>query len=86
MAQDLDETRRLLYMAYFAPRTPYYVLAGTIVNALRHHQGVDDTELEESVLALLSRSAGADLWFRNQLTRIERENDEADGYGRFYEH
>lgn len=36
-SQDLDETRRLLYMALLVPRTEYYELAGTLVNALRHH-------------------------------------------------
>ena len=40
-ARDLDETRRLLYMALLCGRTKKYNLAGTIVNAIKHHQGVD---------------------------------------------
>lgn len=35
--KDLDETRRLLYMALCVRRTSKYELAGTIVNALLHH-------------------------------------------------
>jgi hypothetical protein len=37
--KDLDETRRLLYMAKAASRTDKYELVGTLVNALKHHQG-----------------------------------------------
>jgi hypothetical protein len=38
--RDLDETRRLLYMAYFAvgrPDVKRHELAGTLTNALAHH-------------------------------------------------
>jgi hypothetical protein len=35
--KDLDETRRLLYMALLAPRTKRYNLAGTLANTLIHH-------------------------------------------------
>lgn len=38
--RDLDETRRLLYAALAASHTERYELVGTIVNALRHHQGM----------------------------------------------
>ena len=40
-ARDLDETRRLLYMALLCKGTKKYNLAGTIINAIKHHQGVD---------------------------------------------
>lgn len=46
-AKDIDETRRLLYMALFCggtsavPAAKKYNLAGTIVNAIKHHQGAD---------------------------------------------
>ena len=41
-ARDLDETRRLLYIALACGRTEHHDLAGTLINALRHHQGVTD--------------------------------------------
>lgn len=34
---DLDETRRLLYMALWVGSTDRYELAGTLTNALVHH-------------------------------------------------
>jgi hypothetical protein len=37
---DLDETRRLLYMALLEPRTERWPnLGGTLINALAHHSG-----------------------------------------------
>jgi hypothetical protein len=42
VARDLDETRRLLYMAMAASRTDRYNLAGTLVSALVHHQNADE--------------------------------------------
>jgi phenylpyruvate tautomerase PptA (4-oxalocrotonate tautomerase family) len=42
-ARDLDETRRLLYMAYFADHetaSKRHELAGTLTNALVHHSGI----------------------------------------------
>jgi hypothetical protein len=41
-AKDLDETRRLLYGALAASRTPRWELVGTLVNALAHHSGLID--------------------------------------------
>ena len=38
---DVDETRRLLYMAMISKGTKRYNLAGTIVNSLKHHHGYD---------------------------------------------
>lgn len=46
-ARDLDETRRLLYVAMAAPMTERYELVGTLVNALKHHVGLT---FETSVL------------------------------------
>jgi hypothetical protein len=67
-ARDLDETRRLLYMVLFASRTEHYELAGTLVNALRHHQGVRDPGLEERVLSLIEGSNGRK-WACEQIRR-----------------
>ena len=36
---DLDETRRLLYMALAKPRTKSHELVGTLTNAICHHEG-----------------------------------------------
>lgn len=52
--KDADETRRLLYMAIVAPRCKRYNLAGTLINALRHHHGVDDEDLEDKVVMLVN--------------------------------
>lgn len=41
-ARDLDETRRLLYMAMAASVTERYELVGTLTNALKHHVGVSE--------------------------------------------
>lgn len=71
-AEDLDETRRLLYMLLFANRTKRYNLVGTVVNAMRHHQGCADADLEERVLAQVEL-AGDDTWVRQQIARITAE-------------
>lgn len=39
--RDLDETRRLCYMALLVKRTGKYELAGTLAHSLIHHIGVD---------------------------------------------
>lgn len=72
--RDLDETRRLLYMTLVVGKTKKYNLAGTLVNALRHHQGVDDLDLEDKVVALVEGTDGADeSWVRDQISRINDE-------------
>lgn len=78
-AEDLDETRRLLYMTLFAGRTKRYNLVGTIVNAMRHHQGFSDPDLEERILAQVENSStiDGDAWTREQIARITRELGEA---------
>lgn len=77
--EDLDETRRLLYMTLFAGRTKRYNLVGTIVNAMRHHQGFSDPDLEERVLAQVESpsTADGDTWTRQQIARLTSELGEA---------
>jgi len=60
-ARDFDETRRLLYMALAAPRTKKYNLAGTLVNALRHHHAVplDADVIMEHVIAVIDSDSTA---------------------------
>ena len=73
---DLDETRRLLYMALLASSTKKYNLAGTLVNALRHHGqlAVNDAELEGDVLHLIEATAnpalGSEKWARRLIAEI----------------
>ena len=86
-ARDLDETRRLLYMALLVGSTKKYNLAGTIVNAIRHHQNADPdpdpTVLEDRVVAYCNRVAGDDVpedtWVRDQIRRcIEALGDDPE--------
>ena len=70
---DFDETRRLLYMALLAPRTKRYNLAGTLVNALKHHHAVDlDTaEITDHVLAAVEDGdPDSQAWLQQQIDRI----------------
>lgn len=71
-ARDLDETRRLLYMVLAAPRTPHHDLAGTIVNALRHHQGMalDATAILDRTVRALQGDMAAVQWVQDQIEVI----------------
>ena len=77
-ARDLDETRRLLYMVLVYNRTTRYELAGTLINALLHHQKVDATQDEviDLVVKGLDGDPDAVAWLRAQGQRI---NDELEG-------
>jgi hypothetical protein len=44
LRRDLDETRRLGYMALLSGTTGHVEIAASLVNALVHHQGVDVDE------------------------------------------
>lgn len=78
-ADDLDETRRLLYMALAAGRgVKRYNLGGTLINAIRHHQGVEDPDLEEKVLGQVEGTAVDEDWVRGQISRLTAELS-ADG-------
>lgn len=77
---DFDETRRLLYMALLVPRTKRYNLAGTLVNALRHHHAVSDLDADEiadHVVDYLESIPGgatqAEAFLREQISRITAE-------------
>lgn len=72
-SRDLDETRRLLYMALVIPRTKKYNLAGTLINALRHHQGVADADLEDRVVSHVEGTAADESWLRDQISRVNAE-------------
>lgn len=76
-ARDLDETRRLLYMALVAGKTKRYNLAGTLINALRHHQGITDPDLEEQVVTQVEGVDVDETWARSQINAITAELGEA---------
>ena len=75
--KDLDETRRLLYLVLAAPRTKKYNLVGTLVHALKHHQGSerDAGDLLEAVTHLVEGDASDDeiAWAQEQIGRLSRE-------------
>lgn len=76
---DLDETRRLLYMALLRQRTEKYELAGTLVNALAHHQHAGDPdEIAVHVVNVIETRDVQDIvWARMQIDRITAELEEA---------
>lgn len=70
-ARDLDETRRLLYMAMYAGKTKRYELVGTLVNALAHHgAGVDPTESGPEILAVVDADDADTSWLREKVQEI----------------
>lgn len=70
---DLDETRRLLYLALLVPKTKKYNLAGSLVNALRHHQGVQDPDLEKKVSDFLEGRSDDEEWIRERIDMISAQ-------------
>ncbi len=78
---DLDETRRLLYMALIVGTTGESrgaELIGTIVNALAHHQSqVSSDEATKHIAAVVRGNAGnkSEQWIRDQIKRITTELD-----------
>lgn len=85
--RDLDETRRLLYMASVASRTERYNLVGTVVNALVHHHahaGISAEEATEHLLRVVrdgSEGSAAESrdWLDRQISRITSELSENSG-------
>jgi hypothetical protein len=80
---DFDETRRLLYMALLVPRTKRYNLAGTLVNALKHHHAVDGLDAGMIADHVVAAVNGGDApteaehqsreWLQAQIDRITEE-------------
>lgn len=72
-SRDLDETRRLAYMLLSGASTDDRDLAGTLVNALVHHQqaaGVDDAIKQVTALLSDPQNAGARSWMMAHVNRI----------------
>ena len=74
--RDLDETRRLAYMALVAPKTNHPDLVATVGNALAHHRSLL-IPFEESAVhlaAFLDRGEyESEQWLRNLIYRITNE-------------
>lgn len=75
VAKDRDEIRRLLYMAYVAPRTKRYNLVGTLINALAHHgSNIPAAESTEKILqAVELDDEDAKKWIVAQIQRLTAE-------------
>ena len=83
--KDLDETRRLLYMALVFSRTDGYEVAATLINTLKHHQGVDpaedapeghaSAELVDRVVNYVNGQGGSDEWLIAQIVRVTKQGD-----------
>jgi hypothetical protein len=74
--RDLDETRRLAYMALIAASTKKHVLGGTLVNALVHHQKAATAEeaLQHVSVVLEGEGDGtSEAWLRSHIDRITTE-------------
>lgn len=76
--RDLDETRRVAYVALHASHSQAPELAATIVNALAHHGlEVDPEEAARHVLNLVSDMpidrARSQRWLQEQIDRINAE-------------
>lgn len=75
-AKDLDETRRLCYMALVCWRADgRHELAGTLINALVHHQRIDESvdDVLNRVLDAVKGGAAGLVWVREQIDRINEE-------------
>jgi hypothetical protein len=74
--RDLDETRRLAYMVLASRSTKRYVLAGTLVNALVHHQkAADPGQALQHLSALLEGSTdeAPTAWLHAHIDRVTAE-------------
>jgi hypothetical protein len=70
---DLDETRRLAYVALVARKTEHVELAATLVNALVHHQNVTLDEALAHVPTVLNGGDGdypSAAWIKAQIETI----------------
>jgi hypothetical protein len=75
--RDLDETRRVAYMALLANRAQAPELVATIVNALAHHGlGADPGEAASHLINLVGMSINrpeSERWLQEQIDEINRK-------------
>jgi len=77
--RDLDETRRIAYMALACRETERYELVATTVNALAHHGSAVDPDQAMTHLITIIRG-GPDVdnsvaWLRGEISRLALELD-----------
>ncbi len=73
---EIDEVRRLLYMAKAASRTERHSLVGTLTNALAHHGfGVDAEEAMDQLVAAIDGSSDGVEWVRDTIRQITDQVD-----------
>ena len=76
--RDLDETRRVAYMALYAADSRAPELVATLVNALAHHQPAVDPKLAAGHVATIVNGGPGDprrsvLWLQGHIDRITAE-------------
>jgi hypothetical protein len=76
---DLDETRRIVYMALACRETERYELVVTIVNALAHHgSAVDPDQVMRHLISIITGGPDVDdslAWLRGEIGRLTTELD-----------
>ncbi len=77
--RDLDETRRIAYMALACRETERYELVATIVNALAHHgSAVDPDQAMRHLITIIRGDPDMDdslAWLRGEISRLTIELD-----------
>jgi hypothetical protein len=77
--RDLDETRRIAYMALACRETERYELVATIVNALAHHgSAVDPDHAMRHLITIIKGGPDVDnslVWLRGEIDRLSTELD-----------
>jgi hypothetical protein len=77
--RDLDETRRIAYMALACRETERYELVATIVNALAHHgSAVDPEQAMRHLITIIRGDPDMDsslAWLRGEISRLTIELD-----------
>lgn len=77
--RDLDETRRIAYMALACGETERYELVATIVNALAHHgSAADPDQAMRHLITIVTSGPDRDnslAWLRGEISRLTIELD-----------
>jgi hypothetical protein len=77
--QDLDETRRIAYMALACRETERYELVATVVNALAHHgSAVNPDQAMRHLITIIRDDPDVDnslAWLRGEISRLTIELD-----------
>jgi hypothetical protein len=76
--RDLDETRRIAYMALASRETDRYEVVATIANALAHHgSAIDQSKVMSNILTVVTGGPGdvgeSISWLRREIARLTKE-------------